>query len=74
MASDIYTNLDPQKCEVRLLTILPRKEQPLFASPTLPVADDLETKACVADVHCRLSTESLDRKIPYVALSYVWGP
>lgn len=49
-----YTPLDEFRNEIRLVVILPSK-------------DDDET------VSCKLQTASLDEKLEYAALSYVWG-
>lgn len=73
MASELYSSLDPQKCDIRLLTVLPRERQPLTISPTTPVAGDNDKSTTAMDVRCTLKTESLNHRPSYIALSYTWG-
>lgn len=73
MASNLYRSLNPQKHEIRVLTILLCKNLIPAVPPTQPGPgdDDLSTNA--ADIHCVLQTVSLDNEPSYTALSYVWG-
>lgn len=58
----IYTSLNPDLREIRLLRVLPYFPLHRPGSPSC--------------VHCELSVHSLDKSdtLSYTALSYVWGP
>lgn len=73
MPSNLYSNLDPRKYDIRLLTVLPRERQPLTVSTKTSVAGDKNKSTTATDIHCTLKTESLDDNPSYIALSYTWG-
>ena len=73
MASSLYRSLDPQKCEIRILTILPCGDHvpPVPLTQSESVHDESSTNA--AEIHCVLQTVSLEDEPSYTALSYNWG-
>ena len=73
MASSLYRSLNPQKHEIRVLTILSCGNHIPAVPPTQPGPGDDDSSTNAADIHCKLQTLSLDDEPSYTALSYVWG-
>ena len=73
MASSLYRSLDPQKREIRVLTILPCGDHIRAVPLTQPEPADEDSSTNAAEIHCVLQTVSLEDKPPYTALSYTWG-
>jgi hypothetical protein len=73
LPSSIYHNLDSEKHEIRILTILPRGREPVTGSSNPPLTGGVAMRTSATDIHCILETKPLDDKPSYKALSYVWG-
>ena len=73
MASSLYHSLDPQRREIRILTILPCGDHVPAVPLTQQESADDDSRANVADIHCVLQTVSLEDEPSYTALSYNWG-
>lgn len=73
MAPGLYRSLDPQKREIRVLTILTCGDHIPAVPPTQLGTGDDDSSTNAADIHCVLQTVSLDDEPSYTALSYNWG-
>lgn len=73
MASGLYRSLDPQKREIRVLTILASGDHVIAVPLTQPESADDDSNTNVADIHCVLQTVLLEDEPSYTALSYHWG-
>jgi hypothetical protein len=74
MASGFYGSLNPQKNEIRILTLLPGGNHVIPGTTGQPRAgDNTHSNTIAAEIHCELRTISLNDEPSYVALSYVWG-
>ena len=73
MASSLYRSLDPQKREIRILTILPCGDHVPAIPPTRSELANDVSSTNAAEIHCVLQTVSLEDEPSYTALSYNWG-
>ena len=73
MASIRYTDLDPQKREIRLFTLFPRENHSSTIASENLTRDDGGMACKKHLIRGSLKTQSLDAELSYIALSYTWG-
>jgi Heterokaryon incompatibility protein (HET) len=73
MTSIQYSDLDPQKHEIRLFTLLPREDHSSTTLSENLIGDDGNAPSKGNLIRGTLKTHVLEDELSYVALSYTWG-